>query len=105
MDPKKTQGAALRAWREEQTPRLSQYAAARRLAEFNEEHRQTTQGAWNAWEHGKKSPDLFFAFAIERMTMGRISAQGWAVARQPKTEKARAPESGTDVAASVAEAS
>lgn len=76
------QGAMLRAWREEHDPPLSQRAAAERLAQHNDAGRAATQAAWASWESGKKAPDLFFAFAIDRMTHGRISAQGWAVARR-----------------------
>lgn len=98
MDQREKQGQALCAWRKEQS--LSQKGAGERLAEHNDEGRTATQTTWAAWERGEKSPDLFFAFALERMTRGRISAQGWAVARQlARTE------SGTDVTAQAAKAS
>lgn len=97
MDQRERQGQALRAWREEQAPSISQKAAGERLASFNDEHRAATQAAWAAWERGEKSPDLFFAFALERMTNGKIAAQGWAVAR-----KVAEPNSSTNLAADVA---
>ncbi len=92
---RETQGAALRAWRDEQVPRLSQRGAAERLRDFNTDRRKATQAAWVAWEKGWKAPDLFFAFALERMTNGRVSAQGWAMPRQmPEHDKATpAPDS------------
>lgn len=98
MEQREKQGALLKVWREEQE--LSQKAAGERLADHNDEDRTATQTTWAAWERGEKSPDLFFAFAIERMTNGRIPAQGWAVAR-----KLAEPSSGTDVTAQAAKAS
>lgn len=98
MDQREKQGQALCAWRKEQG--LSQKVAGERLAKHNDEERTATQTTWAAWERGEKSPDLFFAFALERMTRGRIQAQGWAVARQlTRTE------SGTDVNAVASKAS
>lgn len=98
MDQRKKQGQALCVWRKEHG--LSQKVAGERLADHNDEARTATQTTWAAWERGEKAPDLFFAFALERMTRGRIPAQGWAVARQlARTE------SGTDVTAQAAKAS
>jgi transcriptional regulator with XRE-family HTH domain len=79
MEKRGMQGELLRAWRE--AAGLSQRDAGKRLAQFNTEGRASSQPTWAAWERGEKSPDLFFAFSLERMTNGAIQAQGWAVAR------------------------
>lgn len=87
MDRRETQGEALRKWRLSQPGGPSQRACADRLAEFNDEKRKASQNAWCSWENGEKSPDIFFAFALERMTGGRIMAQGWAMSRPlPRSE-------------------
>ena len=75
------QGQRLAAWRAAQVgedgKRLSQHAAARRV--------RASQGAWAAWELGRKSPDAFFAGEIERVTRGKlcVRAQGWVFRRSP----------------------
>lgn len=84
MDRRETQGAALRRWRK--AAKLSQRKAATRLAEFNDERREATQSSWWSWERGEKAPDIFFAFAIERMTGGLVMAEGWAMSRPKPTE-------------------
>jgi transcriptional regulator with XRE-family HTH domain len=77
----RAQGRKLAAWRASQVDkegrRLSQVAAAQRLG--------ASQGAWAAWELGRKSPDPFFAGAIEALTKGKLQvrARDWVFRRGP----------------------
>jgi DNA-binding XRE family transcriptional regulator len=74
----KVQGEKLAAWRVSQIgkdgKRLSQAAAAKRV--------NASQGAWAAWERGKKAPDPNLANAIERLTKGKIPARAWVFPRK-----------------------
>lgn len=65
------QGHALRAWREGKG--LTQTLAAAEVG--------ASQGAWGAWETGRKAPDLHFASAIETLTESAVKAVGWAFPR------------------------
>jgi transcriptional regulator with XRE-family HTH domain len=58
----------LRKWRASEG--LSQMDAARLIL--------ASQNAWSAWEQAKKAPDVHHAFAIERLTRGRVKARDWA---------------------------
>ncbi len=77
----RAQGRRLSAWRASQAgedgKRLSQSAAAKKLG--------ASQGAWAAWELGKKSPDAFFAAEIETLTTGNLQvlASEWVFRRSP----------------------
>lgn len=77
----RVQGRRLAAWRASQAgadgKRLSQHAAARRLG--------ASQGAWAAWELGRKSPDAYFAGQIELLTRGKfqVRARDWVFRRTP----------------------
>lgn len=89
-------GAELKAWRETQTPKLTQTMAAEALG--------ASQGSWAAWERGHKAPDAYFAGKLEALTGGTVKASSWAYPRMQhqkaqEAREARAPESGTDVAA------
>ncbi len=95
MDRRETQGLALKAWREANG--LTQRQAGERLADFNDEKRTARQAAWWSWERGEKSPDLFFAFALERMTGGRVMAQGWAISRDKPSAMKADPDSTTNL--------
>lgn len=79
----KKPGVALKAWRDAR--HLSQDAAAQLLDP------PVTQGAWAAWENGKKPPSLGNALGIERLTGGVIRAAEWVPDRK------RPDESGPDV--------
>lgn len=69
----RAQGRRLAAWRTSQLvdgkKPLSQEAAAERI--------QASQGAWAAWEAGKKAPAGFFGVEIERLTDGAVKAADW----------------------------
>lgn len=73
------QGRRLREWRLAQAKKtgkhLTQLEAADRIG--------ASQGAWAAWETGRKAPDSFFAGELERLTAGRhvVRAKGWAFRR------------------------
>jgi transcriptional regulator with XRE-family HTH domain len=75
----KAQGRKLAAWRATQVgvdgKKLSQLAAAARLG--------ASQGAWAAWELGRKAPDSFFGAAIETLTKGKLQvrARDWVFRR------------------------
>ena len=77
------QGKRLAAWRAAQTgangKRLSQVEAARRIG--------ASQGAWAAWEKGRKAPDAYFADLLETLTKGRaqVRAAGWRFRRACST--------------------
>lgn len=79
----------LRAWREKQKPKLSQFRAAAMIDTF--------QGTWAAWEQGTRCPDVGFALAVEKLTDGAVPASGWARRRKhksaPKQRAARAGKS------------
>lgn len=62
-------GEALKRWRTERD--LSQEDAARQLSP------PATQGAWAAWETGRKPPSLTNAVGIERLTGGLIRSEDW----------------------------
>src|SRR5688572_3948478 len=72
------QGERLAAWRTSQIGpdgrRLSQAAAALRI--------RASQGAWAAWERGKKAPDPNLANAIEKLTKGKVVARAWVFPRK-----------------------
>ena len=76
------QGKRLAAWRKAQAgdgeKHLSQAIAAQRIG--------ATQGAWGAWETGRKAPSAFFANAIDDLTRGAVAARGWAFPRSCTTE-------------------
>ena len=80
----KTQGRKLAEWRKAQPgegdKHLTQLAAAKRIG--------ATQGAWGAWEKGRKAPEMHFANAIDDLTRGAVPARGWAFPR-PRTVEAR----------------
>jgi hypothetical protein len=76
-------GASLRAWRESQEPELSQTAAAERIG--------ASQGAWAAWEGGRKAPDTYYGPKLEELTKGHVTAAAWAFPR--KGTKAASEES------------
>lgn len=61
----------LKKWRKDNA--ITQDDAAARI--------QSTQGAWTSWERGVRAPDLIFAFAIEKLTGGEVTAESWAVGR------------------------
>lgn len=70
------QGRRLAAWRAAQKGEggktLSQAAAAAKIG--------ASQGAWAAWEKGRKAPDSYYAAALEDLTRGKhvVRAKGWA---------------------------
>lgn len=80
------QGRKLAAWRATQKGKgdrkLSQKDAAGRI--------RASQGAWAAWETGRKAPDSFYAAALEKLTRGKLQvrARDWAFQRQTKAEPA-----------------
>lgn len=84
------QGRRLAEWRASQRGeggrRLSQLAAAKRIG--------ASQGAWAAWEKGRKAPDSFFAAAIETLTKGRLQvrAKGWVYRRGVAATSASSPD-------------
>jgi transcriptional regulator with XRE-family HTH domain len=82
-------GLELRAWREAQDPELSQTAAAAMIG--------ATQGAWGAWENGRKAPDGYYSQRLEELTKGRVTVASWVVPRKG-TSAARAAESSTVLA-------
>lgn len=79
-------GKRLAAWRKEQPGEgdkpLTQSEAAKRIG--------ATQGAWGAWEKGRKAPDAFFANAIDDLTRGSVPARGWAFPRSQTVEARKA---------------
>lgn len=84
----RAQGRKLAAWRKSQAGAnnkpLSQTEAARRIG--------ATQGAWGAWETGRKAPDAVFANAIDDLTRGVVPARGWAFPRRRTVEARQAAE-------------
>lgn len=76
-----TQAEVLADWRLN-VEKITQTEAAARVG--------VSQGTWSAWEAGTKAPDLPNAFAVERMSGGRVSAAGWARARR-KPRRPRKP--------------
>lgn len=73
----RAQGRKLAEWRKRQPgdgdKPLTQQGAARRIG--------ATQGAWGAWEKGRKEPGAHFANAIDDLTRGAVPARGWAFPR------------------------
>lgn len=90
-DSLRTQGARLQAWRQRQKDpegaTVSQEIAAKMLARFTEDGQPASQSAWASWELGQRAPDIYFAFALQRMTKGEIQVEWWG-RRRHKADKA-----------------